>query len=219
LRESEAHHVETINTLAKQFEQHLALFGTSEQQLAASVADEGVKESSPGGCSDLHGRPKAKGVTLGERMTDFCELVEAKEIALQQLFDDWNCVQTEIIAAAVECLGPESVEVEEDQLYEDLTKAMSAAAKEHEKMGSHATTPLAEIESLEAATKALTEDTERVVKRAASVRPALLPLRWYANAVQDLEQDLEELRKQAETAQQASLAAYDGFFGTKIEET
>ena len=169
MQEAEGQQINAIQSLADQFEQHLSVLSESDAQLTTSIAEEQVRTLEVPGHDKPYDVPHAADVTLGQSLSEFSELVEAKETALQQLFDDWNNIQTEIIAAAVQILGRDAVEVEEEHLHDELVVAMDSATKEHVRTQGKAMLAFNKVESLETITKNLTASTELTIGEAVKV--------------------------------------------------
>jgi anion-transporting ArsA/GET3 family ATPase len=112
-------------------------------------------------------------------MAEFSALLKAKETSLQRLFDEWNEVQTAIIALAVQTLGQDAVVIEEDRLHPALTDAMKEGAAEHATAASQTTTHQDKVDKIETQTKDLANKTVNAVDEAFKVSTRLTILgKW-----------------------------------------
>ncbi|KAL9106396.1 MAG: hypothetical protein Q9227_008597 [Pyrenula ochraceoflavens] len=68
--------------------------------------------------------------TLGDRMVEFDKIVKRHQEGLQKLWDEWIGVQNSIIAVAVEVLGPQNVQIE-DEITTELGQAIGLATSRH----------------------------------------------------------------------------------------
>lgn len=168
LEESKIKHTDQIEGLADQLEQQLSLMSRCEQQLNSSIAEERINTTA----ADDHGLSGGSDeprVLMSERMSEFGAILKAKETTLQRLFDDWNDVQAAIIALAVQALGKEALDIDEEHLHPRLTRAISKAAARHAEAEKQTNSQQAKVDQTEARVKNLATKTTHAVDQAFKV--------------------------------------------------
>lgn len=150
------------------FDRRLSFMTRGEQQFSTSIFHEQIAVATP---EHHHNDRKSdvKSTSLGQSMIGFGAFLKTEEARLHQLFDEWNTVQTKIIALAIRVVGRDAVHIEEAHLHEELGRAMSLATIEHAYLEDHNAEILEKTNTIRQKAKDLTNHTKHEVDKAQQV--------------------------------------------------
>lgn len=111
-----------LSSIIEETETNLVLAERKEKELLNSIAGEQLQI-----ISTSASREKTEVfISLGERMTEFEEIVNRHENALEQLWKDWQATQDSIAALWVQVLGPEAIPIIEVKIPPALRRVIDA---------------------------------------------------------------------------------------------
>ena len=155
-----------VDQLSKQFEAQLHVLQQSEEPLRVPVSNEVLLITIPG---KVEGQEQQIQVELNDRFRAFQHLADAKHTVLGNLINKWDETQRQLIALAVEILGPDQVitNAQDDQYgrYPKLDELLGKSRVSYETSDAHFEGVVEGFSGFERQVQDLTKETKGTVQR------------------------------------------------------